>query len=114
MKEFMMIFRHTNSNNYTPSAEEMQEGMKEWQNWIGGIAAQVKLVSTHQLGFEGKILKANCIVLDGPHISLKEMVGGNMIVKAGSLEEAVEMAKGCPILGMGGNIEIRNIMQLNS
>lgn len=54
MKEFMMIFRHQYTANYTPSREEMQEGMQEWQNWIGGIAAQVKFISTHQLGMDAK------------------------------------------------------------
>ena len=109
-----MIFRHPASNDYQPSPAEMQEGMKEWQNWIGGIIAQVKFVSSSQLGLEGKLLKADNSIADGPYALLNEAVGGNLVVKASSLEEAIEMAKGCPILGMGGNVEIRNILQITN
>ena len=114
MKEFMMIFRHQYSAAYTPSREEMQQGIKEWQNWIGGIAAQVKFVSTHQLGMDAKILKPDTTVADGPYAESNEVVGGNIVVKASSLEEAVEMAKGCPILKMGGNVEVRNTITYNN
>ena len=41
------------------------------------------------------------------------MIGGYVIVKASSIEEVVEMAKGCPVLEIGGNVEIRNIMEIN-
>ena len=110
MKDFMMIFRHTPSNEKDPTPEVLQD----WQNWIGGIAAQLKFVNTHQLGSEGKILKSSHTVSDGPYAALEEVVGGSLVVKAGSMEEAVEMAKNCPILSMGGNVEVRNILMLNN
>ena len=34
-----------------------------------------------------------------------------MIVRAKSLDEAVEMAKACPILSVGGRVEVRDINQ---
>ena len=38
-----------------PSPEQMQEMMQKWQNWIGGIAAQNKMVSAgNRLSSEGK------------------------------------------------------------
>lgn len=114
MKEFMMIFRHQYAANYAPSPEELQAGMIEWQNWIGGIAAQVKFVSTHQLGMDAKVLKPDTSIADGPYTSSNEIVGGNIVVKAFSLEEAVEMAKGCPVLRMGGNVEVRSAISYNN
>ena len=113
MKEFMMIFRHTPDPSNPPSPEEIQASIKLWQDWIGGIAAQGKFVSTNQLGFEGKTLNANHVVTDGPYAAVKEIVGGYMIVKSASLDEAVEIAKACPILTVGGNVEVRNIMEIN-
>jgi hypothetical protein len=114
MKEFMMIFRMAPLGKFQPTPEQMQESIKQWQDWIGGIAAQGKFVSTNQLGFSGKTLKPNGVVTDGPYAEVKEIVGGYIIVKANSLEEAIELAKGCPILYMGGHVEVRDIMVLNN
>jgi hypothetical protein len=49
MQEFMMIFRG-DIEQPKPSPEQMQEVMKLWQDWIGGIAAQGKFVATNALG----------------------------------------------------------------
>jgi hypothetical protein len=87
----------------------MNEMHQQWGAFIGHIAIQEKLVSTHQLGFEGKQIFADQSVTDGIHISDNQTLGGNMIVKANTLDEAVEMAKNCPILSMGGSVEVRAI-----
>jgi hypothetical protein len=113
MKEFMMIFHSAYNPQFKPSAEQMQQSIKQWQDWMGGIAAQGKFVGTNRLGFEGKTLKPNNIVTDGPYAEVKEMVGGYVIVKADTIDEALKLAEGCPILAVGGNVEVRNIMQLN-
>ena len=47
MKEFMMIFRNEKADQPQPSPEQMQAMVKQWQDWIGGIAAQGKFVSTN-------------------------------------------------------------------
>lgn len=111
-KEFMLAFRYKPSTNYQPTQAEMNQMHQEWGAFIGGIAIQEKLVSTHQLGFEGKQILANKTVVEGIHIADKQTLGGNMIVRANTLDEAVEMAKDCPILSMGGTVEIRNIQSM--
>ncbi|MBC7868329.1 MAG: transcription initiation protein [Gloeobacteraceae cyanobacterium ES-bin-316] len=113
MEEFMMIFRMAPMGDFQPTPEQMQEGIKHWQDWIGGIAAQGKFVSTNQLGFTGKTLKADGIITDGPYAEVKEIVGGYIIVKANGMDDAMDLAKGCPILFIGGHVEVRAIMQLN-
>jgi hypothetical protein len=115
MKEFMMIFRnHTNPGAEKPSAEQMQAEMKKWQNWIGGIAAQGKYSGTNRLSSDGsKTLKSNNVITDGPYAEVKEIIGGYLIVKANELDEAVEMAKGCPSLGYGGSVEIRTVVSMD-
>lgn len=112
MQEFMMLFRHTPNPSFEPSPEELQASIKMWQDWIGGIAAQGKFSSTNQLGFEGKTLNADGLVTDGPYAEVKEIIGGYIIIKAGNLDEALAIAKGCPILQIGGNVEVRNIMEI--
>ena len=37
------------------------------------------------------------------------MVGGYIIVEAKGLDHAVEISKGCPILEIGGSVEVRPV-----
>jgi hypothetical protein len=110
--EFMLVFRFEPNFSYQPTAAEMNEMHQQWGAFIGNIAIQEKLVSTHQLGFEGKQVFADHSVNEGIHISENQTLGGNMIVKATTLDEAVEIAKGCPILSMGGSVEVRAIQAM--
>ena len=110
MKEFLFVFRAENRGAAQASPEEMQAMMKRWMDWIGGIAAQNKLVDRgNRLNHSGKVVKANHVITDGPYTEIKEAIGGYTIVKAASLEEAAELANGCPILSIGGNVEVREI-----
>lgn len=111
MNEFMMIFRSVPEIKATP--EQLQANIKQWQDWIGGIAAQGKFVSTNRLGLEGKTLKPNNVVSDGPYAEVKEILGGYLIVKTNTLDEAMVLAEGCPILLIGGHVEVREIIKKN-
>jgi hypothetical protein len=85
---------------------------QQWGSFIGNIALKEKLVSTHQLGFEGKKISSDLTVSDGVVVQENQTLGGNMIVKANSMEEATEMAKACPIITMGGTVEVRSILPM--
>lgn len=96
------------------SPEQMQEWMKQTMDWIGGIAAQNKFVSGTGLPFDGARVvttkNSQPMVTNGPFGDIKETIGGLIIVKADSFDEAVEFAKGCPVLqGEGNSLEIRKI-----
>jgi hypothetical protein len=113
MKEFMMIFRNEKQDaGPVPSAEQMQAVMQQWQTWIKGIAEKGKYSGTNRLLSEGKTLKPGNAITDGPYAEVKEVVGGYLVVKAGSLEEAVEIAKSCPNLVYGGSVEVRSVMPI--
>ena len=52
MKEFVLIFRTAANPGFTPSAEQVQQMMTSWRNWMENIAAQNKLASNgSRLGF---------------------------------------------------------------
>ncbi len=113
MKEFMLLFRSVPNPDFKPTADQMQAEIKKWQDWIGDIASQGKFVSTNQLTRTGRLVKAGNIVSDGPYAEVKEIMGGYMIIKAADYDEAVEKAKGCPVLDMGGHVEVRDFMKLD-
>lgn len=110
--EFMLAFRFEPNTNDQPTSAEMDQMHQAWGAFIGNIAIQEKLISTHQLGFEGKQIFSDRTVVDGIHIAGNQTLGGNMIVRAQSIDEAVSMAKNCPILSMGGSVEVRGIQPM--
>ena len=110
MKNFLLVFRGDFANRPKPSPEEMQASMKQWMDWVGGIAAQNKLADRgSSLASGGKVVRAGNVISDGPYTEVKEILGGYTIVKADSLEEAAELSRNCPVLLMGGNVEVREI-----
>ena len=114
MKEFAMIYRSEPRVEIKLTAYGNLEVSKEWENWMGGIAAQNKLVSPGmRLGNEGRMVKPGNVVTNGPYAEIKEIIGGLSIFRAESIEEASEWAKTCPILNAGGNVEVRDIIQMN-
>lgn len=111
-KEFMLLFR-LEPTNEQPTPEQMQEMQKQWGEFIGNIASQGKLVSTYQLSFESKKIFADNSVEEGIYIASGQTLGGNMVLKSETIEEATILAKKCPILFMGGNVEVREITPMN-
>ncbi len=112
LHEFMLLFRFE-PNNEMPTTEQLQEMEKQWGQFIGNIAMQGKLVSTYQLGFEGKKITANQAIEEGFYIAENQILSGNMVLRANSIEAATELAKNCPILFMGGTVEVRNIIPMD-
>ncbi len=93
------------------SPEEMQAEFDLHMKWIEDLGDHYD--SGEPLHTEAKNIKGkDKVVSDGPFIEAKELVGGFYIIKANSLQEATELAKGCPVLGHGGSIEVREIMKM--
>ena len=110
MEEFMLIFRHEDGNKVA-SPEQIQVWMKQTMDWIGGIAAQNKFVEGNGLPFaDSRVVHHNNVVTNRPFGEIKETIGGYIIVKAASVDEAVEFAKGSPVLqGDGNTVEVRKV-----
>ena len=57
---------------------------------------------------EGRVVSGpKKVVMDGPFVEIKEIVGGYSIAQADTLDAAAELAKGCPIFLRGGSVEVR-------
>ena len=112
LQEFMLLFRMEPSNE-EPTQEQLREMQKQWGQFIGNIAMQGKLVCTHQLGFEGKMITSNLGLEDGFYSANNQIIAGSIVLKANSIEAATDLAKNCPILFMGGTVEVRNTIPMN-
>ncbi|SFC00784.1 Uncharacterized conserved protein [Flexibacter flexilis DSM 6793] len=115
MKEFALIFRNSANPEAKPSAQQMQQLMTDWMNWMGSVAAQNKLADEgNRLSMsEAKTVRPDNVITDGPYTEIKEFINGYIIVRTADINEAVLIAQQCPILGIGGNVEVRAIVTPN-
>jgi hypothetical protein len=89
----------------------MQKTMEKWVAWFKELGAKGHIKDPgHPLERTGKVVTGkNKIVNDGPYAEAKDVVGGYTLIEARDLEHAVEISKGCPILEIGGSVEVRPI-----
>jgi hypothetical protein len=91
-----------------PSPAEMQAIYAKFTEWreafqknlidMGGRLGAGRLVTTQPAP-------------DGPLVEIKELIGGYMIVSAASLEEAIEVARGCPgLVRPGSGVDVIEIV----
>lgn len=111
MKQYILLFRHENATSKV-SPEQMQQWMQMQMEWVAGIQAQGKFVGGVGLLFDSaKVVHHDKTVTNGPFGDIKETLGGYIIVKAESSDEAAEFAKGTPILmGPGNTVEVREMV----
>ena len=106
MSDFIYLFRGAN-----PDAP--QAHMQKWRDWMKDLGAKGHFKSGEPLESRGKVVKKNGVVTDGPFAEAKDLVGGFLLVSAKSLEEATELAKGCPIFERDGFVEVRPVLQMS-
>jgi hypothetical protein len=117
MKEYLFLFRGGEAHhNGSLSAQEEQAHMERWMQWMSGLAEQGIFGGAQPLQRTGmQITGSKKVVTDGPFIEGKEMVGGYLICKANTYEEAMVHAKNCPLLEFEDSIvEVREIKEMKS
>lgn len=109
MSEFIIaIHRDLKSNHPNPSPEQMKEAFKPYQDWIAGIEAEGKLaVPPKKWDVDGRVVSSAKAVHLGPYAEGTISIGGLFLVNATDYDEAVEIAKKCPIIKYGAIVEVR-------
>jgi len=99
MKEFMFIYKGMDPQwAATATAAERQAVMAKWTTWLGKLGEKGQLVTGGApLEPGGKRVKKDGVVTDIAASELKELVSGYSIIKAESYEQAVTIARDCPI-----------------
>jgi hypothetical protein len=116
MERFMFLFRggDTHVHNAKDSME-VKAYIQSWITWMQDLGKDGIISGGQPLQTTGKQVNGkNKVVTDGPFIEAKEMVGGYLIVNAKDINEAVEIAKGCPIFKENGKVEVRPLQKLQS
>lgn len=112
-RKYMFIYpQQVAQSSEPPSPREVETILAHWQEWKSKFKDQILDLGDALLP-GGKVL-AGGVVTDGPYPELKEVVGGYSIVQASSYEQALEIARLCPISFIpGARIEIRELAGYN-
>ncbi|MBI3494073.1 MAG: transcription initiation protein [Acidobacteria bacterium] len=115
MSEFVYLFRigAAAQREAMGTPEHAQQSMRVWRDWMGELEAKGHLKNPGQpLEPTGKTVRGKQkAVTDGPYVEVKDLVAGFTIIEARDLAQAVDLAKGCPILDGQGSVEVRPIMK---
>jgi len=87
--------------------------MQKWMAWMKTLAEKGHMIDRGQpLERSGKIVQSGRTITDGPFAEAKDVIGGFTLIKANDVTQAAELAKGCPILERGGQVEVRPVMKM--
>ena len=111
MDEYIVLMRlDLITKEKQPTPDQLKVYMQQYQDWVNGIIAQDKFVGGTGLDPKGKVIKTGGVITDGPFAEIKESIAGFIIIRARDLDEAVQLAKGNPILkGEGNSVEVRRV-----
>jgi hypothetical protein len=110
MKEFALLFRQPRFDYSNIEDDEMAALIRKWSDWAGAIAEDGRIADNGiRLDPTGKVLKTGGIITDGPFVEIREILGSFVVIRADSLDDAVTVAHGCPVLERGGSVEIRPV-----
>src|SRR2546428_8885196 len=111
MASFRYLFRGT---SVSMSGEQMQQMTKKWMDWKDTLEKNGHVKDAgERLNGTGKVVRGKGkAVTDGPYVEVKDSIAGSMLIEAKDMDQAVELAKGCPILETDGSVEIRPIWSM--
>lgn len=116
MKDYMLIYHGGDPawmEHLTP--EQIGGVMAAWGEWMEKLAEGGNLVNGGApLHVGGKRLSSDGVITDIPASEFKELVSGYSIIKANSIEEALELAKSCPVFSDPAVVlEVREVQELS-
>lgn len=110
MKKFLLLIREDLAamNHMTP--EQMEADIAEYVKWKDGLEKESRHVMSDPLEASGAMVYKNKVETDGPFIESKEAISGFFVFLATDMEDAISIAKTCPIFRANGLVELRPIM----
>ena len=117
MSEYLFLYRSNEEAHHASkgSPERLQQSMAKWRAWFQEMTQKGHLTNVGQpLERQGKVVTGKSkTVVDGPYAESKDIIGGYSIIEAKDLEQAARIAAGCPILEVGGMVEVRPVQPIN-
>ena len=111
MHHFMILLKEDLQAASQMTEEQLQEDIRQYTAWVEELAKEGKFISGEPLESRGWQLKKDEVITDGPFIESKEAISGYFIIKAESDEQALAIARTCPVFRSGGSLELRPVLK---
>lgn len=103
MSQFVITYI---GGNKPATQEEGMAHMSKYKAWLAALGESAvspanPLGNTHTVNSDGSVDKGG-----------KSSMSGYTIIDAGSIDDAVAIAKECPFLEIGGSLEVSELMQM--
>jgi hypothetical protein len=103
MAQYLLLFVGLAARTQTEDAVSADYN-QQWRRYMGGLAGQAKLVAGAPLEPDGKVVGRDGV----DDFQLQQVdVGGFIVIEADSEEEAVDVARHAPHVGLGGTTVVR-------
>ncbi len=114
MNRYMMLIYGTGEGLMELPEAERNAHMQKWGAWTDELMAKGKYAAGDPVGPEARTVSgAGATVREGFGVPDKQYaIGGYYIFNADSLDEATELAKGCPALEFDGTVEVRPVVEM--
>ena len=109
MPKYVLAY-HSNSGGpggMPESEEEMAEVMKAWEGWFGTLGPNL-VDGGNPIAF-AKTINSDGSVSDGGG---SNPLTGYSLIQADSIDAAIDLAKGCPVLQSDGNVEVAEAIDM--
>jgi hypothetical protein len=99
------VFTYSGGGPMPETDAEREAVMSAWTGWLGGLGAAA-LDPGNPFGASSTVDSSGVSNGGGSGLS------GFSVVDAANIDAAVEMAKGCPIIGAGGSVEVHQALDM--
>ena len=100
------VFAYHGGSHYS-NASEYDRIMHAWQQWLQAMGPAV-VDGGNPVGLSSTVRADGTIM----HSGGLNPISGYSLIEADSIDEALELARACPILLNGGSIEVAKAMQM--
>lgn len=112
MHHFMIFLKEDLEAASQLTEEQLQEDITQYTQWVEKLAEGGNFVAGEPLEGRGWQLKGDEVVTNGAFIEGNEAISGYFILKAENEQQAIRLAKTCPVFKSGGSLELRPIMKI--
>jgi hypothetical protein len=109
---YLFLLHREDANLDCLTQTERDSLMSNFVAWTQSLKARGQLAAVERLTPDGGSTvrkKRDVVVVDGPYAEMRELVSGLYIVEAKDQDEANRIAGECPLIAIGGSVEVRAI-----
>ena len=109
MNEYLILIKGGYKEHAAMTEEEKNSYYEKWGAYMDKLNSRNILVGGAPLADVGTVVTGKFDNQEDWQIEPDKSVGGYIILKADSLQSAVEEVRGCPIFVVNGTVEIRQV-----